>query len=398
MVEINSGYLDLVPNYLFKDIADKVKTLKSSFPKAEIISLGIGDVTQPLPKVCILAMQNAAAEMGKIETMRGYGPDFGYPFLIQKIQKNDYQDVGINIQEDEIFVSDGSKCDISNIQEIFAKNIKVGITNPVYPVYRDSNIMAGREISFLPCREENNFVPEIPEEKLDVIYLCSPNNPTGTVFTKDELSKWVEYAKQNKSVIIFDSAYKEYITNPELPKSIYEISGAKEVAIESRSFSKTAGFTGLRCGYMVVPKELNGYTENGEKISLNKMWARRMATKFNGVSYVTQRAAEAIFSLEGKKQVSEIITYYMNNAKILKQALEKMGYTVFGGENAPYLWLKVKTGSSQEFFSKLLNQAFLVCTPGSGFGSEGEGYIRFTAFATRENTMKAIERLEKVKL
>ncbi|MBR7158921.1 MAG: LL-diaminopimelate aminotransferase [Alphaproteobacteria bacterium] len=398
MVAINTGYLDLVPNYLFKDIADKVKALKAANPEAEVISLGIGDVTQPLPDACVKAMQKAAAEMGSAETMRGYGPDFGYAFLRQAIQKNDYADWGIDVAEDEIFVSDGSKCDISNIQEIFAADAKVGITNPVYPVYRDSNIMAGRKITFLPCREENGFIPEIPKEKLDIVYLCSPNNPTGTAFTKEELAKWVAYAKENQAVIIFDAAYKEYITDASLPKSIYEIAGAKEVAIESRSFSKTAGFTGLRCGYMVVPKELKGFTPAGEEISLNQLWGRRMATKFNGVSYVTQRAAEAIFSPEGKKEVAETIRYYMDNAKILKQALEDMGYKVFGGENAPYLWFKVKNGSSEEFFARLLNQAFLVCTPGNGFGSEGEGYIRFTAFGTRENTQKAIERLQKVVL
>ncbi len=398
MVAVNAGYLDLVPNYLFKDIADKVKALKASNPNAEIISLGIGDVTQPLPRSCIEAMQKAAAEMGEAETMRGYGPDFGYSFLRQAIKKNDYEEQGIAIEEDEIFVSDGSKCDIANIQEIFAKEVKIGITNPVYPVYRDSNIMAGREITFLPCREENGFIPEVPVGTLDIIYLCSPNNPTGTVFTKVELAEWVAYAKKNQALIIFDSAYKEYITDASLPSSIYEIPGAKEVAIESRSFSKTAGFTGLRCGYMVVPKELKGFAPDGKEVSLNQLWGRRMATKFNGVSYVTQRAAEAVFSPEGKKEVAKTIRYYMDNAKVLKTALEKLGYKVYGGENAPYLWFKVTGMASENFFTKLLNQAFLVCTPGSGFGSEGEGYIRFTAFGTKENTQKAIKRLQEVQL
>lgn len=399
MVKANEHYLDLSSNYLFQEIGQKIKTFKEKNPAAEVISLGIGDVTQPLPPVCIDALHKATDEMAKAETMHGYGPDHGYDFLVAAILENDYQARGISLETDEVFISDGSKCDVGNIQEIFAQDIQVAIPDPVYPVYRDTNIMAGRPIEFLPCLEENGFAPAFPKKVPGLIYLCCPNNPTGTTMSREELGKWVKYAKENEAVIIYDSAYKEYISQADLPQSIYEIDGAKEAAIELRSFSKTAGFTGLRCAYMVVPKALKAKTSSGEKVSLNSFWARRHSTKYNGAPYIVQRAAAAIFTPEGKKQVKEMVGYYMENARLIREGLKAKGFTVFGGTDAPYIWLKTPEGmTSVNLFEKMLNEAQLVCTPGSGFGQCGEGYVRLTAFGTRENTLKAIERIGELSL
>lgn len=399
MVKANPHYFDLSANYLFQEIGRKVKAFKEANPSAEVISLGIGDVTQPIPAVCIEAMHKAADEMGNSTTMHGYGPDNGYDFLISAILENDYKARGVDLDSDEIFISDGAKCDVANIQEIFDETAKVAIPDPVYPVYRDTNIMAGREIEYLPCKQENNFAPSFPKNPADIIYLCSPNNPTGVVLTREELKRWVDYAKENKAIIIFDSAYKEYIRTPNVPHSIYEIEDAKDVAIELRSFSKTAGFTGVRCAYMVVPKALKAKGSKGDDVSLNSMWSRRHSTKFNGVAYVVQRAAAAIFTPEGKNQVKDMVDYYMENARIIREGTKTKGFTVFGGTDAPYIWLETPNGmTSVELFEKLLNEAQIVCTPGSGFGSCGEGYVRLTAFGTRENTLKALERIGKLAL
>lgn len=398
MANINENYLNLQQNYLFPTIAKKVKEFREKNPSADIISLGIGDVTRPLPQACVKALIEASKEMGQEKSFRGYGPEQGYSFLIEDIIKNDYAPYGINISAEEVFVSDGAKCDVGNIQEIFSTQAVVAVADPVYPVYLDTNIMAGRTVKKLPCLEENGFAPEIPSFKADLIYLCSPNNPTGAVMDKAQLKAWVDYAKANKSVIIFDSAYKEYIQQPDLPRSIYEVEGAKEVAIEIRSFSKTAGFTGLRCAYMIVPTELKGYAKEQE-ISLNALWRRRHTTKFNGVPYIVQRAAQAVFSEEGKAEVKELISYYMENASLIKEALNAAGLKAYGGENAPYIWLKLPAGvKSFDFFDVLLSQAHVVGTPGSGFGDCGEGFFRLTAFGSRENTLKAIERIKKIKL
>ena len=374
-----------------------INNIKKNNPNAEIISLGIGDVTLPLAPEVIKAMQKAVNEMGDKNTFRGYGPEQGYDFLIKAIIKNDYEDYGITLDNDEVFVSDGAKCDVGNIQEIFSTSSVVLLTDPVYPVYQDTNIMAGRKIIKVPCTEENNFIPQVPQNvKADIIYLCSPNNPTGSVMTKNDLQSWVNYAIKQKAIIIFDSAYKEYIQDPTLPRSIYEIEGAKQCAIEVRSFSKTAGFTGTRCAYMVVPKTLKGLGK-GQEVSLNTLWRRRHTTKFNGVPYIIQRGAEAIFTEQGKKETKQMINYYMQNAKDIRVALQNMGYTTFGGENAPYIWLKLPKGiSSFDFFDKLLNTCALVCTPGAGFGACGEGFCRLTAFGSHENTKKALERIKKL--
>ncbi len=398
MADINKNYLNLAQNYLFPTISKKVKEFKQNNPQAQVISLGIGDVTQPLPKACIEALHKATDEMASKDTFRGYGPEQGYDFLINAIITNDYQARTVSLDADEVFVSDGAKCDVGNIQEIFSPSCRVAIADPVYPVYLDTNIMAGRHVEKLLCEAQNNFMPPLPKEKADLIYLCSPNNPTGTAMTKEDLKVWVDYAKKNNSVIIFDSAYKEYIQDKNIPHSIYEIEGAKEVAIEVRSFSKTAGFTGLRCAYMVVPKALKGYS-NGKAIELNPLWRRRHTTKFNGVPYIVQRAAEAVFSPEGKAQVKELIAFYMENAKIISEGLKAAGFTVYGGKNAPYIWLKLPEGvKSFDFFDTLLEKAHIVGTPGSGFGAGGEGYFRLTAFGQRDNTLKAVERIKNLKL
>lgn len=394
---INENFLKLKDSYLFSTIAKKVAKFTEENPEKEIIKLGIGDVTRPIVPACIEAMHKAVDEIGTKEGFKGYGPEQGYDFLRDAIVKNDYKSRGIDVKKDEIFVSDGAKCDCGNIVDIFGKENKVAITDPVYPVYLDTNIMSGRDVIYLPVTAKNNFMPELPKEKVDMIYLCFPNNPTGTVLTKEELKKWVDYAKANNSVILYDAAYEAFITEEKIPHSIYEVEGAKEVAIEFKSYSKTAGFTGVRCAYVVIPKELKGYTKDGKEISYNKLWNRRTCTKFNGVSYIVQRAAEATYSEKGKKEIKENINYYLENAKIIKKGLEKAGFTCYGGVNSPYVWLKVPDGmTSWEFFDELLEKANVVGTPGSGFGPHGEGYFRLTAFGTKENTIKAIERIKKV--
>lgn len=407
MININENFLNLQDSYLFSTIAKKVAQFQRNNPEKKVIKLGIGDVTLPLAKVCVDAMKKAVDDLSKKETFMGYGPEQGYDFLREKIIEIDFKKKGINIEKDEIFISDGAKCDTGNIVDLFAKNNKVAITDPVYPVYLDTNIMSGRagkynnetgmyeNIIYMPCNKENNFEPSFPKEVPDMIYLCLPNNPTGTVLTKEQLSKWVEYAKKNKSIILFDSAYEAFIKEDNVPHSIYEIEGAKEVAIEFRSFSKTAGFTGVRCGYVVVPKELKGYTESGKEVFLNKLWNRRQCTKFNGASYITQRGAEAIYTEEGRKQINENINYYQENAKIIREGLKEAGFTVYGGENAPYIWIKLLDGvKSWDFFDRLLNEVAVVGTPGVGFGPNGEGYFRLTAFGSRENTKEAMERIK----
>lgn len=395
---INENFLELQDSYLFSTIAKKVAKFTEENPDKKVIKLGIGDVTRPIVPVCLEAMHKAVDEIGTPEGFKGYGPEQGYEFLRKAIVENDYKARGVEIAEDEIFVSDGAKCDCGNIVDIFAKENKVAITDPVYPVYLDTNVMSGREIVYLPVTAENNFVPELPKEKVDMIYLCFPNNPTGTILKKDDLKKWVDYAKENKSIILYDAAYEAFITEDDVPHTIYEVEGAKDVAIEFKSYSKTAGFTGVRCAYVVIPKTLKGYSKKGEEVSLNKLWNRRTCTKFNGVSYVVQRAAEATYSEEGKKQIRENIKYYSENAKIIKQGLEEAGFTCYGGVNSPYIWLKVPDNmTSWEFFDELLEKANVVGTPGSGFGPHGEGYFRLTAFGTKENTVEAIERINQSK-
>ena len=406
MALVNEHFLKLPDNYLFSDIAKKVNTFKVTHPKTDIIRLGIGDVTQPLPQASIQAMHKAVDEMACKSTFRGYGPEQGYDFLIDAILKNDYAARGIRLEPSEIFISDGSKSDTGNIGDILRHDNSIGVTDPIYPVYIDSNVMCGRagtledgrwsNVVYMPCLSENNFVPAIPDKRVDIIYLCYPNNPTGTVLSKAELKKWVNYAIENDTLILYDAAYEAYIQDPDIPHSIYEIRGARKVAIEFRSFSKTAGFTGVRCGYTVVPKELTAATLTGERIPLNRLWNRRQCTKFNGTSYITQRGAEAIYSPEGKEQVKATIDYYMGNAKLMKTALESTGLKVYGGENAPYLWLKTPKGvSSWKFFEQMLYEAHVVGTPGVGFGPSGEGYIRLTAFGDRDDCKEAMQRIRK---
>ena len=395
MIKINENFLKLEQSYLFSTIAKKVAAFQKENPDKKVIKLGIGDVTRPLPSVVIEAMKKAAEEQGSAETFRGYGPEQGYDFLREKIQKQDYFDRGIKIDIDEIFVSDGAKCDTGNIVDLFAEDNMVAITDPVYPVYRDTNLMSGREkIIYMPSTAENHFNPDFPKEVPDIIYLCNPNNPTGTAMDREEVEKWVHYAKENKSIILYDSAYEAFVEDKNVPRSIFEIEGAKEVAIEFRSFSKTAGFTGMRCAYTIVPKQVKAYTEKGEAVFLNALWNRRQCTKFNGVSYIIQRGAEAIYSEEGQKQTQENIAYYKENAKIIREGLIKAGFTIYGGVDSPYIWLKVPEGlSSWEFFDELLEKANVVGTPGVGFGSCGEGYFRLTAFGTKENTIEAVKRI-----
>ena len=406
MATVNENYLKLPGSYLFAEIGRRVTAFKEAHPEADIIRLGIGDVTQPLPAVCIEAMHKAVDEMAQAETFRGYGPEQGYDFLIEAIRKTNYTHRGIDIASDEIFVSDGSKSDCGNIQEIFGIDNRVAITDPVYPVYLDTNVMAGRTgelkadghfegITYLPCDAGNNFSPELPKEWVDMIYLCCPNNPTGTTLSKEQLAKWVKYAKDNQAVILFDAAYAAYITEDAVPRSIYEIEGAKEVAIEFRSFSKTAGFTGTRCGYTVIPKAVKGLTKEGKAIEFNKLWNRRHTTKFNGTAYIIQRGATAIYTPEGQKQVKELVGYYMENARIIREGLEAAGIEAYGGINAPYIWLKTPNNMpSWDFFDKLLSEVNIVGTPGAGFGPCGEGYFRLTAFGDRENTLRAVERIK----
>lgn len=405
MALINEHYLKLTKNYLFADIAKKVNAFKVSHQKANVISLGIGDVTRPLCPAVIKAMHKAVDEMSTREGFHGYGPEQGYMFLREAIVKNDYLSRGIHIDPSEVFVNDGAKSDTGNIGELVRLDNNFGVTDPVYPVYVDSNVMCGRagalvdgkwsNVTYIPCTEENNFVPQIRDQRVDIIYLCYPNNPTGTVITKEELRKWVNYALKNDTLIFYDAAYEAYIQDDDIPHSIYEIKGARKVAIEFRSFSKTAGFTGVRCGYTVVPKELTAASIDGkERYPLNPMWYRRQCTKFNGTSYISQRAAEAIYTPEGKEQVRETIKYYMDNAKIMRETLTSLGLKVYGGVNAPYLWVKTPGNiDSWKFFEQMLYGAQVVCTPGVGFGPSGEGFVRLTAFGEREDCKEAMRRI-----
>jgi len=404
MTLVNQHYLKLQGSYLFSTIAKKVAAYKAAHPQENVISLGIGDVSAPLPAAVIEALHKAAEEMGHAETFRGYGPEQGYAFLRQAIVRGDYASRGIELSEDEVFVSDGAKSDVANFQELFSSKAVVALQNPVYPVYLDTNVMAGRSGSFangkfdgiiyLPCTEENHFSPQLPAEHADLIYLCSPNNPTGTALTKTELKKWVEYAREHNSIILYDSAYEAYITQADVPHSIYEVEGAKEVAVEFRSFSKTAGFTGTRCAYTVVPKEVQVQTTDGTKVNLRDLWLRRQTTKFNGVPYIVQRAAEAVYSPQGQEQIRRTIASYQENAKVILAALRQAGLTVYGGENAPYIWLKTpKNVDSWTFFDKLLVEAHVVGTPGVGFGTCGEGFFRLTAFNTPALTRQAAQRV-----
>ena len=395
MAYINENYQNLKESYLFSEVAKRVKIFCEKNPEKKIIKLGIGDVTLPLAPAVIEAMHSAVDEMGKKETFKGYGPEQGYDFLKELIIENDYSRRGVTLDMDEIFVSDGSKSDTGNIGDIFSKDNIVGITDPVYPVYIDTNIMSGRTVKIIPCSEESGFVPNPPDFKADIVYLCSPNNPTGAALAKEDLEKWVKYATENEAIILFDSAYESFIKDPSVPHSIYEIEGAKKCAIEFRSFSKTAGFTGTRCAYTVVPKELMGRTTDGERISFNRLWNRRHTTKFNGTPYVIQKGAAAVYSAEGRAQAQGSIDYYLAYAKIIKDTLISLGFTVFGGDNAPYIWLKCPNGkNSWEFFDYLLEGINVVGTPGSGFGEMGEGYFRLTSFGSKENVLEAMERFK----
>ena len=406
MNNINENILNLNSNYLFSRIKKKVKEFEIKNPNSRILNLGIGDVTKPIPKNIVESMKNACDEMQNSKTFKGYGPENGYEFLREKISLHDYKKNGINIDKNEIFISDGSKSDISNISDLFSKDNIIAIPDPVYPVYLDTNVIDGRSgiyieqfniyknIIYLPCNAENNFIPSIPQKTPDIIYLCYPNNPTGTVLTKEQLKMWVEYAKEKHCIILFDSAYEKYITEENIPHSIYEIEDAKNVAIELRSFSKTAGFTGIRCSYIVIPKELKGYTKLGKKIKINELWNKRIACKFNGVSYITQRGAEAVYEEDSQKEIMSNINYYLNNAKIIKEVLKKKGYEVFGGDNSPYIWFKVPENmNSWQFFDKLLSEKQIVGTPGSGFGTNGEGYFRITGFGEKQDIIEAVKRI-----
>lgn len=405
MATVNENFLKLSQNYLFSDIAKKVSRYVAEHPEADIIRLGIGDVTRPLAPAVIEAMHKALDEMACKETFRGYGPEQGYGFLQKAIIDNDLAPRGVTFDPDEIFISDGAKSDTGNIGDILAKDNVICVTDPIYPVYIDSNVMAGRageliggmwsDIVYLPCNDENNFVPELPAKHVDVVYLCYPNNPTGTVISRSELKKWVDYALANDVLIMYDAAYEAYIQDEDIPHSIYEIEGAKKCAIEFHSYSKTAGFTGVRCGYTIIPKELMAVSAGGEKVSLNHLWNRRQCTKFNGTSYITQRGAEAIYTEEGKKQIKETIAYYMENARIMREAFTELGMKFFGGKNAPYIWLKTPGNmTSWEFFDEMLHKINVVGTPGVGFGPSGEGFFRFTAFGSKEDCTEAMRRLK----
>lgn len=408
MARINDNYLKLKAGYLFPEIGSRVAKFAAENPSANIIRLGIGDVTEPLVPAVIEAFHQGVDEMSRRETFKGYGPEQGYDFLRTAIAQNDFQARGADITADEIFVSDGSKCDTGNILDIFGHDNVIAVTDPVYPVYVDTNVMAGNTgladesgrfdgLVYIPMTAANNFTPALPDRKVDLIYLCFPNNPTGTVISKEALTKWVEYARTNESIILFDAAYEAYISDPSLPHSIYEIPGAKEVAIEFRSFSKTAGFTGTRCGITVVPKTLKGKSATGQSVALHALWTRRHTTKFNGVSYPVQKAAAAIYSPEGKQQIRDVIAFYMTNARLIREGLQRVGIEVHGGVNAPYVWLKTpKNLSSWEFFDLLLSKGHLVGTPGSGFGAAGEGYFRLSAFNSREKVEEAVARFQKV--
>ncbi|WP_026787497.1 LL-diaminopimelate aminotransferase [Planktothrix rubescens] len=405
MATLNDNYLKLKAGYLFPEIARRVNAFAEANPDAKIIRLGIGDVTEPLPQACRNAMVQAVEDMGNRDTFKGYGPEQGYAWLRETIAAHDFQARGCDIDADEIFISDGSKCDTGNILDIFGNDNIIAVTDPVYPVYVDTNVMAGHTgdanekgeyggLVYIPITAENNFTAAIPTQKVDLIYLCFPNNPTGATATKEHLTAWVEYAKANGSIILYDAAYEAFISNPNLPRSIYEIPGAKDCAIEFRSFSKTAGFTGTRCAFTVVPKTLTAKAKDGSDVELWKLWNRRQATKFNGVSYIIQRAAEAVYSEAGKAQVKALIQFYMENAQIIQEQLTAAGLSVYGGENAPYVWVKTPQGlSSWDFFDKLLQTCNVVGTPGSGFGAAGEGYFRISAFNSRENVEEAMRRI-----
>ena len=397
MFKINENYLQLNRNYLFSTISKKIDEFAQVNPNADIIRLGIGDVTKPLPASVIDSIHKSVDEMSKKETFRGYGPEQGYKFLREKIAETDYQKRGLKIDADEIFVSDGSKSDTGNIGDILGYNNTIAITNPVYPVYLDTTIMRlgnSDKLHLLECNEENGFLPEIPSKPIDMVFLCYPNNPTGTVMNRKKMKLWVDWALSNKSLILFDAAYEAYIMDEDVPKSIFEIENAEKCAIEFRSFSKNAGFTGLRCSYTVVPKALKTISSNGDVQSLNLLWGRRQSTKFNGTPYIVQRAAEAVYSIEGQEEVGDLVSYYMNNAAVIRNGLISKGWTVYGGENAPYVWLKCPEGhDSWSFFDQLLEKCHIVGTPGVGFGSNGEGYFRLTAFNSYEKTVEAVERI-----
>jgi LL-diaminopimelate aminotransferase len=410
MARINEHFLKLKTGYLFPEIARRVADFSQRHPQAQLIRLGIGDVTEPLPPAVIEAMHQAVDEMSARETFRGYGPEQGYEFLRQAVAEGDFASRGVDVALDEIFISDGSKCDTGNILDIFGRGNVVAVTDPVYPVYVDTNVMAGNTgeadatgrfagLVYIPVTAENDFVPQPPDSHVDLIYLCYPNNPTGSVATRETLAAWVEYAKSHGAVILFDAAYEAYITNPEIPHSIYEIPGARDVAIEFRSFSKTAGFTGVRCALTVVPQSVTGRSERGDRQPLAALWNRRQATKFNGVSYVVQRGAEAVYSPAGRAQVRELIGFYLENARLLRDGLQAAGLTAYGGADAPYVWCRTPNRMpSWEFFDLLLEQAHLVGTPGSGFGASGEGYFRLSAFNSRENVLEAVERFASLAL
>ncbi len=409
MIKINDNFVKLPAAYLFSQVAAKLRDYSQAHPDADVIKMGIGDVTRPICQAAIKAMHDAVEEQADSVTFHGYGPEQGYAFLRDKIAEHDYHSRGIEISADEIFVSDGAKSDTGNIGDILSVDNKVAVTDPVYPVYVDTNVMAGRagvlgadgrwsDIDYLVCSSDNGFIPALPSGNPDVIYLCYPNNPTGTTLTRSQLKAWVDYAKANKCLILFDSAYEAYITEDDVPHSIYEIDGARSVAIEFRSFSKTAGFTGLRCGYTVVPRELKGVDGNGNEVSLRDLWNRRQTTKFNGASFIIQRAAEAIYSEEGHRQIRETVDYYMRNARILLDGAKEAGLEAVGGVNAPYVWIKTPRGmSSWQFFDYLLDTCHVAGTPGVGFGPSGEGYFRLTAFSTYENTLEAVKRIKTLK-
>jgi LL-diaminopimelate aminotransferase len=406
MARINDNYLKLRASYLFSETGRRTREYQAAHPNAKLIRLGIGDVTRPLPDTVIRAMHEAVDEMAKPETFRGYPPETGWDFLVDAIIRHDYGERGIKLTADEIVVSDGAKSDTGNIQEIFGPECVVALSDPVYPAYLDVTVMGGRagdadssgrydRIVYLPCTAENNFQPRIPDRPVDLIFLCYPNNPTGAVLTRAALKTWVDFARERSAVILYDAAYEAYIRDPAIPHSIYEIEGAREVAIEFRSFSKTAGFTGTRCAYTVVPKELQGRSAAGQPVSINSLWVRRQSTKFNGVAYVIQRAAAATYTAEGRKQVTALVDYYMENARIIREGLEAAGLTVYGARNAPYIWVKTPGGlSSWDFFDQLLNEAHVVGTPGAGFGPSGEGYFRLTAFGARASTEEAVDRIK----
>ena len=405
MAFINDNFLKLPGSYLFSEIARRVEAFKASHPGVKLIRLGIGDVTRPLPPACIEAMHKAVDEMASADTFRGYGPEQGYEFLRRAIVENDY--AGLDIDASEVFVSDGAKSDTGNFGDILSQANTVGVTDPIYPVYIDSNVMGGRagtlaadghwsDVCYLPCTADNGFAPQIPDRRLDVVYLCYPNNPMGTTLTRSQLAEWVDYALANDTLLLFDAAYEAFITEPDVPHSIYEIEGARRCAVEFRSYSKTAGFTGVRCGFTVVPKDLTVKAADGSRVALNAVWNRRQCTKFNGTSYITQRAAEAIYTPEGKAQVRATIDYYLRNASTMLSGLRAVGLEAYGGVNSPYIWLKTPAGiTSWEFFDKLLNEANVVGTPGAGFGPAGEGYLRLTAFGTYEDCLEAMDRIAK---